>query len=496
MGNSHVTGLETVTFTDNMSFDGTERGGAMSADGQLWIGSATSNRPNNAGHVRLGTLTGGTGITITNGPGTIAIAANGAVLGQTITGDTGGALSPTAGNWNIITDNTTVKFAGATSTLTQDFGLTNLIMGSSATGITTATFSVGVGFEALDVLSSGLGNTAVGYHSCLAVTTAGSNTAVGQNSLLDDISSPGNTAIGHSSLVSLLSGDGSNTAIGINSGGSCATGTQNVFVGANSGSACNSSESSNILIKNIGAAAESNTIRIGTVGSGAGQQNRAFVAAITGVTVAGSAPVGVDTNGQLSSLGFGTAGQILTSNGAATSPTFQTAASVAGSLRLIQTQTVSNVATVDFTNIGSYTTYMFLVQGAKPPSGNQILWLRVSTDNGSSFSTSGYAAGINYSVYNSATITNANSTAAVLVSGNAISSSSNFDADAIIYFYHANSAQNPHVSGVCKWVSSVPIGTMGDIQAGIAVTGVNAFRFMMDSGNITGTFSIYGIATS
>lgn len=73
-GSSSIQGDQTVTFTDNLSFDGTDRGGAMSADGQLWIGSATSNRADNGGHVRLGTLTAGTGMTVTNGPGTITLA--------------------------------------------------------------------------------------------------------------------------------------------------------------------------------------------------------------------------------------------------------------------------------------------------------------------------------------------------------------------------------------------------------------------------------------
>ena len=50
-GNNSTVGLETITFTDNMSFDGTERGGAMTTDGELWIGS-TAGR-----HVKKGSLT-------------------------------------------------------------------------------------------------------------------------------------------------------------------------------------------------------------------------------------------------------------------------------------------------------------------------------------------------------------------------------------------------------------------------------------------------------
>jgi len=49
-GNNSTVGLETVTFTDNMSFDGTERGGAMTTNGELWIGSTAPR------HVQKGTI--------------------------------------------------------------------------------------------------------------------------------------------------------------------------------------------------------------------------------------------------------------------------------------------------------------------------------------------------------------------------------------------------------------------------------------------------------
>ena len=67
-GNNSIRGDETVTFTDNMSFDGTERDGAMTTDGELWIGSTALP------HVRKGTLTAGTGITITPSAGSIEVA--------------------------------------------------------------------------------------------------------------------------------------------------------------------------------------------------------------------------------------------------------------------------------------------------------------------------------------------------------------------------------------------------------------------------------------
>jgi len=50
-GSSNITGLESIIFADNASFDGTERGGALDTDGQLWTGSTASP------HVQKGSIT-------------------------------------------------------------------------------------------------------------------------------------------------------------------------------------------------------------------------------------------------------------------------------------------------------------------------------------------------------------------------------------------------------------------------------------------------------
>lgn len=104
---------------------------ALATDGQLIIGST-------AGVPAAATLTAGTGITITNGSNSISIAANGSVVGQTITGDSGGALSPTAGNWNLLGSGS-ITTSGAGSTLTTQLtGLTNhsVLVGAGTATIT------------------------------------------------------------------------------------------------------------------------------------------------------------------------------------------------------------------------------------------------------------------------------------------------------------------------------------------------------------------------
>ena len=72
-------------------------------------------------------IIGGTGIDTSGSGANLTVAVDGAVVGQTITGDTGGALSPTAGNWNIL-GGEGIDISGAGSTLTvagEDASITN-----------------------------------------------------------------------------------------------------------------------------------------------------------------------------------------------------------------------------------------------------------------------------------------------------------------------------------------------------------------------------------
>jgi len=103
-----------IMYADNVDFTGsTSPSAQVTTDGELLIGSTAA--PN----IRVGSLasSGGT-ITITAGSGTINLDVNGSSVGQTITGDAGGALSPTAGNWNIVGGTGGISTSGTGSTLT------------------------------------------------------------------------------------------------------------------------------------------------------------------------------------------------------------------------------------------------------------------------------------------------------------------------------------------------------------------------------------------
>ena len=242
----------------------------VATNGQIPIGSSANDPV-------LNTITAGTGITVTNGAGTISIATNGAVVGETITGNTGGPLSPTAGNWNIVTANSTVVFAGAVSTETLDFNITNLVLGSS-----------------LPALAGGTGNTGVGQASLASLTSASFSSMLGTSAGSSITTSSYNCAMGWDSLDHLTTGSGQNVSIGAESGRDLVTGAFNTFIGRSAGLNYTGSESSNICIGYSvrGTGAESNTLHIGNGTSAvAGGLTQAFICGIDGVNVGSVAKV-------------------------------------------------------------------------------------------------------------------------------------------------------------------------------------------------------------
>jgi len=336
-GFNSVTTLETIVFADNASFDGTERGGALSLDGQLWIGSTTGR------HVRKGILTAGTGVTITHGPGTITIGlAGGGVAIEHLTGDTGGQLNPDgSNNFNLIGTANQITTTGAGSTITysipttfvapgsirsttfttvgtnlnmsnaigalttgviawtdgtriHNFGTNNLFMGISAgNGTLSGTANYGIGTFALGGLSSGSDNIAIGVNAGVAINSGSANIAIGTSSQLSNQTGADNTGVGRSALRLNVSAS-FNTALGFEALRNV-LGASNVGVGYQAGNAYTGTETNNICIgANVnGTLGESNTIRIGS------SSTTCFIAGIDGVNVGSVAKVVTEASNQL-----------------------------------------------------------------------------------------------------------------------------------------------------------------------------------------------------
>ena len=208
-------------------------------------------------------------------------------------------------------------------------GPTDLFLGTNAgnPGVSTGARDTAVGVNSMAALTSGNSNTGLGYNSLLSCTSGGSNTAlgtfsqnatttgavntsVGAGSLSANTTGNGNVAIGNSAMSrNQTSGDnvavglnalffttaGSNTAVGSNALATDTTGTGNIALGFFAGQFI-STGSNNIDIGNSAPGNESDTIRIGNT------QTAAFLAGVSGVTVASGVQVYIDANGQLGTL--------------------------------------------------------------------------------------------------------------------------------------------------------------------------------------------------
>src|SRR5262245_55166578 len=121
-------------------------------------------------------------------------------------------------------------------------------------------FTTAEGTNALQNLSTGVGNTATGWYSLFTNGSGSYNTGVGAGALIFN-NANSNTAIGAVALFNNTTGN-QNTAIGGQALSFNSTGTGNIAIGNQAGSSITTG-SNNIEIGNIGVASDSNTIRIG-----------------------------------------------------------------------------------------------------------------------------------------------------------------------------------------------------------------------------------------
>ena len=209
----------------------------------------------------------------------------------------GGAMSFVGGS-NITTSaasSTVTITLGSTlsvaNTITAGTGLTattgdvtatagNLVL--PATGTSTAGAIMAGSLPLLH--QTGTQNLFTGTHNAPFTLTGSNNAGFGQFGFEALTTGSRNSLLGNQCLNGITTGN-SNLALGYNSGSSYTNGT----------------ESSNIMVANIGVLGESNVLRIGTQGTGDGQQDTCYIAGITGATVTGSSVL-CSTSGQLGTI--------------------------------------------------------------------------------------------------------------------------------------------------------------------------------------------------
>lgn len=247
----------------------------------------------------------------------------------------------------------------------HNYGIENTFLGQSAGNLTLApgAFSnVAIGTAAGSAISGSSKNTLVGAGSGQLLENGIENSLYGfmaGNALVNSnancffgsrvapIAEPAynNTFIGSYSANLFESGD-SNVAVGRSSLGNALYSEFCIIIGDSAGSGYVNAESNNILIGNAGVAAENSVIRIGTQGTGDGEQDTTYIAGIYGSSVGATNGVAlVDSVGKLGSSN-GTDGQVLIGGG--TAPVWSNITSTDGSV------TVTNgVNTIDLSVDGS-----------------------------------------------------------------------------------------------------------------------------------------------
>jgi hypothetical protein len=200
---------------------------------------------------------------------------NSAVGFSALYSNTIGSSNTATGN-NALASNT----EGNANTAIGDFALISNTTGNSNTA---------VGSTAMQTNTTGSENTATGSGALGGMESGDFNTADGVIALNNMISGSFNTAVGRITFYSMTSGDG-NIAIGEGAGANLTTGDQNIYIG------------------NLGEAAESNTIRIGSSctncgpGGSTGPHTATFIAGISGQDATNGEPVYINSDGKLGTV--------------------------------------------------------------------------------------------------------------------------------------------------------------------------------------------------
>jgi hypothetical protein len=318
-----------VGYTAGDSYTGAESsniiiGGATGTVGQsnmLIIGDGTGSGPEQLNKsfihgIRGITPTVNDGIPVfINSLGQLGtVGSGGATVIETVTGNSGGAVDPSAGNINIIGDGTSISITGnpGTNTLTVAAiggpGGLSTLTGDTGGAISPLAGNINI-LAGVSTLNCGSSVEFVGsaHTITLDVTDLNNNTIIGANGGNATLTGANNTGFGFETLAGLTSGT-FNTVLGVNAGDSLTTGSFNILIGSDVGSNYTSLESNNILIGSPGVATETHALRIASgTGTGLGQVNQSFIGGIRGITptVNDGIPVFINSLGQLGTVGSG-----------------------------------------------------------------------------------------------------------------------------------------------------------------------------------------------
>ena len=200
----------------------------------------------------------------------------------------------------------------------------------------------------------------------------------------------------------------------------------------------------------------------------------------------------------LGGANYGTSGQVITSNGSGSAPTWQDAGG--GAWNLITTVTASNTATADVTGTSStYSKYCIIARGVYNQSSTGYVNARM-IDNGSAVSSTDYYNSWNVRPHSGTSYGGQSGTNETYFRVARCGDISREYADIYLYFNNPLSSQGSIQMNIVQghsygWDGSIAwaIGFNSALyQTGM--TKLDGIRFYSDSGNLNGTFQLYGIS--
>ncbi len=170
-GMTNLNGSNINSGTVGVAYGGTGLNGSAAANGSLLIGNGTG--------YTLANLTAGTGVSVTNGAGSITIANTGVTSFNARTGAVTLAKGDVDGVISFGTANTTL---GTSSLSTASTGVGLTAFGNSALNANTSgNYSTAFGFVALQSNTTGIGNVGLGSGTLGGNTTGSANIAIGRD---------------------------------------------------------------------------------------------------------------------------------------------------------------------------------------------------------------------------------------------------------------------------------------------------------------------------
>ena len=376
--------------------------------------------------------------------------------------------------------NGTAQFSSSGSAIVLSFndGTNNLTLGATIrNGSPGGSDNTAIGTAAMgDNGFTGNNNTAIGASAFESISTASDSVGIGYSA--GNLQTSGNR----------------NVLIGSEAGGEFGpiTGSYNIEIGYQAGHSYQSSESSNVLLNasSTSVTAESNVLRIGN-GTGTGNQQlaAAYISGINGVNVGSVASV-VAINGDHLGSTVLTAGSGITITPAANTITIAATGGGSGSFVLIQTQTATSQTSLTFTTgiTNTYNKYKILFDNVVTATTTNLVLAQISTNGGSSYISTNYFTAGNTSV-----------AGLVVVSMESNGGDAGFtygDTD----LYNLTSGSNYVTASTVASVfydTTSPGATTPPLAVSaytVVSTTVNALQIVTDDSTaFSGTFSLYGI---